>query len=133
MKDAAAGESLRLDKWLWYARFFKTRANATRTISGGRFRLDGEVMSKPHRAAQPGQVLTFTQGDRVRVIRVVALGTRRGPASEAVELYEDLSPEIPKRRTERNAEPVFESRDKGAGRPTKRDRRVTQNLKTELR
>lgn len=133
MKDGAAGESLRLDKWLWYARFFKTRANATRAISGGRFRLDGEVMSKPHRAAQPGQVLTFTQGDRVRVIRVVALGTRRGPASEAVELYEDLSPEIPKRRTEHDAEPVFESRDKGAGRPTKRDRRVTQNLKTELR
>ena len=133
MKSPAAADSLRLDKWLWYARFFKTRANATRAISGGRFRLDGEVMSKPHRAAQPGQVLTFTQGDRVRVIRVVALGTRRGPASEAVELYEDLSPEIPKRRTERDAEPVFESRDKGAGRPTKRDRRVTQNLKTELR
>ena len=95
MKGTAAGDSLRLDKWLWYARFFKTRANATRAISGGRFRLDGEVMSKPHRAAQPGQVLTFTQGERVRVIRIVALGTRRGPASEAVELYEDLSPEMP--------------------------------------
>ena len=59
-------------------------------------------MSKPHRAAQPGQVLTFTQGERVRVIRIVALGTRRGPASEAVELYEDLSPEMPKRRAERD-------------------------------
>ena len=133
MKGAAAGDSLRLDKWLWYARFFKTRANATRAISGGRFRLDGEVMSKPHRAAQPGQVLTFTQGERVRVIRIVALGTRRGPASEAVELYEDLSPELPKRCAERAAETSFESREKGAGRPTKRDRRATQNLKTELR
>jgi ribosome-associated heat shock protein Hsp15 len=133
VKGAAAGDSLRLDKWLWYARFFKTRANATRAISGGRFRLDGEVMSKPHRAAQPGQVLTFTQGERVRVIRIVALGTRRGPASEAVELYEDLSPEMPKRHAERAAETSFESREKGAGRPTKRDRRATQNLKTELR
>ena len=133
MKDAAAGESLRLDKWLWYARFFKTRANATRAISGGRFRLDGEVMSKPHRAAKPGQVLTFTQGDRVRVIRIVALGTRRGPASEAVELYEDLSPEVSKRRAESDSEPVLESREKGAGRPTKRDRRVTQHLKAEIR
>ena len=133
MKGAAAGASLRLDKWLWYARFFKTRANATRAISGGRFRLDGEVMSKPHRAAKPGQVLTFTQGERVRVIRIVALGTRRGPASEAVELYEDLSPEMPKRRAERAAEASFENREKGAGRPTKRDRRATQNLKTELR
>ena len=50
---------LRLDKWLWFARFYKTRANATRAIASGRFRLDGEVMSKPHRAALPGQVLTF--------------------------------------------------------------------------
>ena len=133
MKGVAARDLLRLDKWLWYARFFKTRANATRAISGGRFRLDGEVMSKPHRAAQPGQVLTFTQGERVRVIRIVALGTRRGPASEAVELYEDLSPEMPKRRAERAAEASFESREKGAGRPTKRDRRATQNLKAELR
>ena len=61
-------KALRLDKWLWYARFFKTRAKASKAISGGRFRLDGEVMSKPHRAAQPGQVLTFMQGERVREI-----------------------------------------------------------------
>ena len=96
--EGGSEKALRLDKWLWYARFFKTRANASKAISGGRFRLDGEVMSKPHRAAQPGQVLTFMQGERVRVIRIVALGTRRGPAAEAVELYEDMSPEMPSRR-----------------------------------
>lgn len=131
---AGTGEpSLRLDKWLWYARFFKTRAIATRVIAGGRFRLDGEVMSKPHRAAIPGQVLTFMQGERVRVIRIVALGTRRGPASEAVALYEDLSPEVPKRQSgSGSAELIFESRERGAGRPTKRDRRATQNLKSDL-
>ena len=125
--------SLRLDKWLWYARFFKTRALATKAISGGRFRLDGEVMSKPHRAAQPGQVLTFMKADRVRVIRIVALGSRRGPATEAVNLYEDLSPEVP--RPDAGAKSsglVFESRERGAGRPTKRDRRATQNLKSDL-
>jgi ribosome-associated heat shock protein Hsp15 len=125
--------SLRLDKWLWYARFFKTRALATKAISGGRFRLDGEVMSKPHRAAQPGQVLTFMKGDRVRVIRIVALGSRRGPATEAVSLYEDLSPEVP--RPDAGAKSsglVFESRERGTGRPTKRDRRATQNLKSDL-
>ena len=125
-------KALRLDKWLWYTRFFKTRANATRAISGGRFRLDGEVMSKPHRAAQPGQVLTFMQGTRVRVIRIVALGSRRGPAAEAAELYEDLSPEMPKRQDEGRAEPEFETREKGAGRPTKRARRETQKLKSGL-
>jgi len=130
--EGGTEKALRLDKWLWYARFFKTRAHAPRAISGGRFRLDGEVMSKPHRAAQPGQVLTFVQGDRVRVIRIVALGSRRGPATEAAELYEDLSPEAPKRRDERETEPEFEMREKGAGRPTKRARRQTQKLKTGL-
>lgn len=125
--------TLRLDKWLWYARFFKTRANATRAIASGRFRLDGEVMSKPHRAAQPGQVLTFMQGDRVRVIRIVALGSRRGPAIEAVTLYEDLSPEVPQRKSgARMPDPAFESRERGTGRPTKRDRRATQSLKSDL-
>ena len=133
MTDAGGAPSLRLDKWLWYARFFKTRALATRAIAGGRFRLDGEVMSKPHRAAQPGQVLTFLQSDRVRVIRIVELGSRRGPATEAATLYEDLSPELPKREsgTDRAA-PTFESRERGTGRPTKRDRRATQNLKSDL-
>ena len=128
-EDASA---LRLDKWLWYARFFKTRANATRAISSGRFRLDSEVMSKPHRAAMPGQVLTFLQGDRVRVIRIVELGTRRGPASEAIKLYEDLSPAVETRRETAATAREFESRDVGAGRPTKRDRRVTQQLKDTL-
>ncbi|MEC8660690.1 MAG: RNA-binding S4 domain-containing protein [Pseudomonadota bacterium] len=131
MTAETGAPSLRLDKWLWYARFFKTRALATRAIAGGRFRLDGEVMSKPHRAAQPGQVLTFMQQDRVRVIRIVELGSRRGPATEAVTLYEDLSPEMPKRETG-TAEPLFESRERGAGRPTKRDRRAIQNLKSDI-
>ena len=131
MTGETGAPSLRLDKWLWYARFFKTRALATRAIAGGRFRLDGEVMSKPHRAAQPGQVLTFMQQDRVRVIRIVELGSRRGPATEAVTLYEDLSPEAPKRET-RTAETLFERRERGAGRPTKRDRRATQNLKSDF-
>ena len=133
MTGLAGESSLRLDKWLWYARFFKTRALATRAIAGGRFRLNGEVMSKPHRAAQMGQVLTFMQGDRVRVIRIVTLGSRRGPAIEAVMLYEDLSPEVPKRVSgAKMLDSAFESRERGAGRPTKRDRRATQNLKSDL-
>ena len=64
-------------------RGFKSRSAATKAISGGRFRLDGMIMNKPHRQALCGQVLTFIQGDRVRVIKIMALGSRRGPASEA--------------------------------------------------
>ena len=120
---------LRLDKWLWFARFYKTRANATRAIASGRFRLDGEVMSKPHRAALPGQVLTFIQGERVRVVKIIALGARRGPASEAITLYEDMSPPVATPPEKGETAPGFESRDSGAGRPTKRDRRATEQLK----
>ena len=83
MDAGAQNARLRLDKWLWYARFFKTRRAASKAISGGRFRLDGMIMNKPHRQALCGQVLTFIQGDRVRVIKIMALGSRRGPASEA--------------------------------------------------
>jgi len=126
------GKGLRLDKWLWYARFFKTRALATKAISGGRFRLDGEVMTKPHRAAIPGQVLTFAQGNAVRVIKILSLGTRRGPAPEAALLYEDLAPPQPKQGTGDRPPPAFEARSKGSGRPTKRERRLTDRLKPDL-
>ena len=124
---------LRLDKWLWYARFFKTRSGASKAISGGRFRLDGLVMNKPHRQAFCGQVLTFVQGDRIRVIRILSLGTRRGPASEASALYEDLTParDVPK-KTKRPKQPDFEARRQGSGRPTKLQRRATDRLKARI-
>ncbi|MFL2844770.1 MAG: RNA-binding S4 domain-containing protein [Candidatus Puniceispirillaceae bacterium] len=124
---------LRLDKWLWYARFFKTRSASTKAISGGRFRLDGIVMDKPHRQALCGQILTFIQGDRVRVIKIMALGSRRGPASEASVLYEDLTPahDIPA-KMEKAKQPEFEARSKGSGRPTKLQRRATDWLKAKI-
>ena len=129
---SGSNTALRLDKWLWYARFFKTRAMASRAIAGGRFRLDGEVMSKPHRAANIGQTLTFVLGANVRVIKILAIGRRRGPASEAVLLYEDLAPPQPKQTKTTVQGPDFEAREKGAGRPTKRERRITNRLKPGL-
>lgn len=125
-------KALRLDKWLWYARFFKTRALATKAISSGRFRLDGEVMSKPHRAAMPGQTLTFVKGNDVRVIRILQLASRRGPASEAVLLYEDMAPPPPKEAADKQRKTEFVERVRGAGRPTKRERRATDKLKPGL-
>ena len=70
---------VRLDKWLWYARFFKTRSLATKLISSGKLRINGEVTSKPHRQALIGQVLTFAQGPYIRVIRIDEIGKCRGP------------------------------------------------------
>ena len=133
MADAHDEVGLRLDKWLWYARFFKTRALASKAISNGRFRLDGDLMPKPHRQAKSGQVLTFSQGTRIRVVRIKALGARRGPASEAALLYDDLAPVMP--ATESNklaAAAAFEERQVGGGRPTKRHRRETDRLKAGI-
>jgi ribosome-associated heat shock protein Hsp15 len=85
--------SIRIDKWLWQARFFKSRAIAAKLCNAGKVRVDGVKIAKSHYAVRKGLVLTFPQGRRVRVIRVVALGERRGPAAEAAMLYEDLSDE----------------------------------------
>ena len=85
-----ASEGLRLDKWLWQARFFKTRALAAQVVSKGRLRVNQTIITKAHHRVRPGDVLTFPQGRLVRVVRVVELGSRRGPASEAQTLYEDL-------------------------------------------
>ncbi|WP_428676551.1 RNA-binding S4 domain-containing protein [Reyranella sp.] len=81
---------MRLDKWLWHARFFKTRTLASRFVEKSRCRIDGRAVDKPHATVAPGMVLTFALGVRVRVVRVVALGERRGPAPEARGLYEEI-------------------------------------------
>ena len=112
-------QRLRIDKWLWHARFFKTRTLAAAEVSAGHVRLNTVKIQKPAQLVGPGDVLTFLKGSQVRVIRVEALGTRRGPASEAQTLYTDLDP--PQRTGEEDvpANPRFD----GKGRPTGRDRR----------
>lgn len=82
----------RVDKWLWCARFFRTRAAASRYCIEGGLRINRIQTSKPHHAIHIGDVLTFVLGPHVRVIRVVALAERRGPSSTARTLYVDLSP-----------------------------------------
>ena len=90
--SAEPADRLRLDKWLWHARFTKTRSLAARLCAEGRVRIDGEVVDKPAASVRPGHVLTFALHHHVRVIEVVALGTRRGPPAEARTLYRDLMP-----------------------------------------
>ena len=119
---------LRLDKWLWHARFFKTRSIATRFCLSGRLRVNGEPTGKAHYAARIGDVLTFAIGTEVRVIRILALGERRGPAPVAQELYEDLAPRPPRETAGADAAAVHEGRDAGAGRPTKSERRAIDRL-----
>ena len=120
--------SLRIDKWLWYARFFKSRTLAGKLCAGKRLRLNGQLVAKAHATLKPGDVLTFPKETDIRVIRVVALATRRGPASEAEALYEDLEPPVRRSRNDEKKPPLPGSRDSGAGRPTKADRRALDRL-----
>jgi ribosome-associated heat shock protein Hsp15 len=106
---------IRLDKWLWHARFFKTRSLASKQVGGGHIRVNGQKVSKPAHAVGPEDVLSFAQGERIRIIKVLAIGERRGPASEAQTLYQDQSPEQDKR-------PPSVPRAENS-RPTKKDRR----------
>jgi ribosome-associated heat shock protein Hsp15 len=85
-------ESLRIDKWLWHARFYKTRSLAQEAACSGVLRLNNARVEKASVAVRPGDVLTVPRGHRdVAVVRVQALGIRRGPAPEAQGLYEVLS------------------------------------------
>jgi ribosome-associated heat shock protein Hsp15 len=106
---------IRIDKWLWQARFVKTRSLAAKLVTGGHMRVNGTKIAKPAQAIGPGDVLTFPLGQQIRVVRLLAIGTRRGPAPEAQALYEDLT-EV------KNSVPSAPGYD-GKGRPDKRARR----------
>jgi ribosome-associated heat shock protein Hsp15 len=88
-------DACRIDVWLWRARFFKTRSLAARIVEDGGVRLTRggarTPIDKPSRAVRPGDVLAFTQGSRWIAVRVEALGERRGPATEARELYSRMA------------------------------------------
>jgi ribosome-associated heat shock protein Hsp15 len=83
----------RIDKWLWCARFFKSRSLAAKACHDGRIRVSGQVLAKAHYSLKIGDVLTFPLGPNIRVVRVAALAVRRGPPAEARGLYEDLAAE----------------------------------------
>ncbi|RMH50243.1 MAG: RNA-binding S4 domain-containing protein [Alphaproteobacteria bacterium] len=85
-----AAPVLRIDKWLFHARFCRSRALAAALVGGGHVRLNGRRIDKPAAPVRVGDVLTLRIGGRVRLLRVLDLGCRRGPASEARLLYLEL-------------------------------------------
>lgn len=122
MTDAA--NSVRVDKWLWAARFFKTRGLAQAAIENGRVLVGGQRV-KPARTLHGGELVIVRTGDVERQVRVLGLSGQRGPAPVAQQLYEETPESVEKRETARRERRVF--LDPGAviaaGRPTKRDRR----------
>ena len=108
----------RIDKWLWFARLTRSRTLAQKLATSGQVRINRERNQSASQPVKIGDTLTIALGARVRVLRVVTIGVRRGPAAEARLLYDDLSPpETPRQQ-------AAEVRDLGSGRPTKRDRRA---------
>ena len=87
-----SGDGIRLDKWLWQARFFKSRRLASKICAAGKVRVEGEIVHKSHYIVRVGNVLTFNKSPDVKVVRIEALGTRRGPVMEARTLYSEIVP-----------------------------------------
>ena len=90
MTDPGVAASQRLDKWLWQARFFKSRTLAAKAVAARRVRVNQELVAKTHHKLRAGDVLTFAQGSAVRVVRVRDFAATRGPAALARTLYDDL-------------------------------------------
>jgi len=118
-----ADAQIRIDKWLWHARFFKSRTQAGKFCLSGGVRVNAQAISKAHVQVKPGDVLTFVKGNAVKVVKIIQLGTRRGPAPEAQALYEDQSPALPQ-KSEPSLHMPPAQRAPGSGRPTKAERRA---------
>lgn len=118
--------SIRIDKWLWAARFFKTRSLAAEEISRGHVQV-GQSDVKPSREIQVGDTLTVLQAKTPRTVVVKALSAQRGPASVAQQLYEETPASLEKRARAAEAQRLSpEPALSITGRPTKRDRRDLQ-------
>ena len=140
--------NLRVDQWLWFARIAKSRTLAQALIERGKVRINRIRIDKPSQQVRPGDVITIALGPRVRVLQISALSTRRGPASEAARLYVELTPSAGATKSatvvvqsHSNASAAQQNivpsdpgtaglRPPGAGRPTKRERRATDRLKS---
>lgn len=112
----------RIDKWLFFARVAKSRSLAAKLVQAGRVRVNGDKVDQASHGLSTGDTLTITLDRQIRVLRVLLPGERRGPFEEAKTLYEDLSPE-PVAKGEGLPTQLPGLREKGSGRPTKRDRR----------
>ena len=118
--------TLRLDIYLYYIRIFKSRSIATKFVSTNRLRISGQVTQKPHKMISIGDVLTMTINDNIKVLKVLAIPNRRGPYSESLNFYEDITPiESVQKKENLKLDMKFVER---VGRPTKRERRQTDKL-----
>ena len=119
-------KAIRLDIYLYYIRIFKSRSLATKFVSSNRLRISGQVTQKSHKLISIGDVLTMTINDNIKILKVMDIPKRRGPYSEALNFYEDITPIENSQNTKDNKLNInFVER---VGRPTKRERRQIDRL-----
>jgi ribosome-associated heat shock protein Hsp15 len=127
MSSNRAEEAFRIDKWLWAARLFKTRALAAGAVEGGRVHLNG-ARTKPAKHVKVGDTLIVHRGDDELILRVLALSVHRGPAPTAATLYEE-TPESQASRAERLARrQLIANAPHPDTRPSKKDRRALTRM-----
>jgi Ribosome-associated heat shock protein implicated in the recycling of the 50S subunit (S4 paralog) len=121
-------EGVRMDKWLWSARLFKTRSMALEACKGGRVKVN-DVIVKPSREVREGDVIQVVVEHLHKVVQVKSVVRNRVSPKQVIEVYADLTPAEEYERIELMRAYKSEYRDRGAGRPTKKDRRRIENLK----
>ena len=124
--NAFEKKNIRIDLYLFYIRIFKSRSLATKFIISNRLRISGQVTQKPHKLISIGDVLSLPIQDYVKILKVVDIPKRRGPFSEALNYYEDITP-LKTQENKVNVTPKFKFVER-VGRPTKLERRQTDKL-----
>ena len=124
-------ERLRIDKWLWAARFFKTRSIAKTAIEGGKVHIDGQRV-KVSREIGIGDIVMVKQGWDEKEIEVMALSDRRGPASEAQQLYAETERSLARRAKEAEARKAAGAMARPAQRPGKHERKALERLRKQF-
>jgi ribosome-associated heat shock protein Hsp15 len=122
---------VRMDKWLWAARLFKTRAIATEAIKGGKVKINDTTV-KPSREVKEGDIIQVQIEQLHKVVQVKTLIKNRVSAKQVQEVYTDLTPKEEYERIEFMHAYKSEYRDRGAGRPTKKERRLIEKMKDDL-
>ena len=127
MTESITMEEIRIDKYLWAIRVFKTRTDATDACKGGKVKV-GTVNAKPSRAVAPGEIITVRKGVATFTYRVIQLVDHRLGAKLVPDYAENLTPEEELNKLKAPVETFFVTRDRGAGRPTKKDRRALEQI-----
>jgi ribosome-associated heat shock protein Hsp15 len=124
--------TIRIDKWLWAARIFKTRTLAGEACRGGKIKIDDQAV-KPSRELKENEVISIKLDQLNKTVQVKSLIKNRVSAKQVADVYEDLTPTGEYERLQLMREFNYERRERGIGRPTKKERRLIEVLKKEIK